>query len=248
MCLIAVAVDAHPKWWLVLVSNRDEFHGRPTAPAGPLPGGGFGGRDERAGGGWLQVAADGRIAAVTNVRDGFAEPQARSRGALVAGFVGGTDRAAAALDALDAAAYGRFNLLLWDGDLHWASNHPAWRRRALGPGVYAVSNAALDTPWPKTERLRATLRAWLAGPGDDAGPLFAALADRATAPDADLPSTGVPLEWERRLSAAFIVGDDYGTRASTVVRVGHDGIAFEERRFGPGGVSEGHTAVWLTGR
>jgi uncharacterized protein with NRDE domain len=72
--------------------------------------------------------------------------------------------------------------------------------------------------------------------------LFSLLADRTPAPADELPKTGVSLEWERALSAAFIAGGDYGTRASTVVIVGNDGAGvFIERRFGPNGEPAGES-------
>lgn len=258
MCLIAVAVDRYPRWRFVLAGNRDEVHARPTAPAGPLDEAGtrFGGVDLVAGGGWLQVDARGRVAAVTNVRLGRPESAPRSRGDLVRGFLQGPASAAEYLEALAprAADYGRFNLLLWDGALHVAGNHPAPHGRVLpAPALHALSNAHLDAPWPKAEALRLRLDAWVAAappadPREDdtlLTPLFAALADPTRAPDEALPSTGVPLDWERRLSAAFIVGEDYGTRASTVVLVDDAGLWFEERRFGPGGLEAGRSAAWL---
>ena len=265
MCLIAVAVDAHPRWRFVLAGNRDEFHERPTAPAGFLDADErtFGGRDLQAGGGWLQVDRRGRVAAVTNVRLGRPESAPRSRGDLVARYVAGSASAREALAALAplAPAFGRFNLLLWDGtrgrpEGHYASNHPTWRQSPLDAGVHALSNADLDTPWPKTTALSAVLSGWIAHADrrtpreGDAGlePLFAALADPREAEDAALPDTGVGLDWERRLSAAFIRGRDYGTRASTVVLVGDDGLWFEERRFGPDGEAAGRIGRWLARR
>lgn len=259
MCLIAIALDAHPRWRFVLAGNRDEFHARPTAPAGPLDAAGrrFGGRDLQAGGGWLQVDARGRVAAVTNVRTGRHDTAARSRGALVAEFIAGDLGAAAHLEALrpSLGEFGPFNLLLWDvasaPSAHHAGNHPP-TVQPLGASLHALSNAALDTPWPKTQALRSRLEAWVAAADrrdpqrhDVGAALFEALADPREAPDAALPSTGVPLAWERRLSAAFIVGDDYGTRASSLVLVDDDGLWFEERRFGPGGRAEGRSTAWL---
>lgn len=260
MCLIAVGVDAHPRWRFVLAGNRDEFHARPTAAAGFLDAdeGTYGGRDLQAGGSWLQVGREGRMAAVTNVRLGRAESAPHSRGALVADYVAGGMRAIDYLEALGsrAPAFGAFNLLLWDGAAHYASNHPAFRSRPLAAGVHALSNADLDTPWPKTEALRAAMAHWLAAAdrrtplegGDLLEPLFAALADPREAPEADLPDTGVAPEWERRLSAAFIRGEHYGTRASTVVLVGDDGCWFEERTFGPGATPTGRRGRWLARR
>jgi len=58
--------------------------------------------------------------------------------------------------------------------------------------------------------------------------------------DSALPSTGVPLDWERLLSAPFIVSERYGTRCSTVLVVGRDGEArFVERSFDPSGTATG---------
>ena len=58
------------------------------------------------------------------------------------------------------------------------------------------------------------------------------------------PQTGVPLEWERLLSAPFIVSERYGTRCSTVQLVGRDGEArFVERSFDASGATTGTVDV-----
>ncbi|WP_267120563.1 NRDE family protein, partial [Xanthomonas sacchari] len=121
--------------------------------------------------------------------------------------------------------------------------HPPGRS-ALAPGVHGMSNGALDAPWPKTLRLRASVTAWIAAGDDDLAPLWRALADETLADPADLPDTGVGPDLERRLSPAFIRGSEYGTRASTIVAVdaaGHGWI--HERRFGPDGVFIGETRL-----
>lgn len=244
MCLIAFAWDAHPDYLLALAANRDEFHGRPTAPLGDwsdLPGV-AGGRDLREGGGWLALHRGGRLAAVTNVREPHLAPAPHSRGELVKDFVAGRDSAAdyAARIAAAGDAYGPHNSLLWDGrELVHASNRfaPPWRR--ITPGVHGVSNGPFDAPWPKTRHLSATLGAWLRArhgtPWPDPAPLLEALADEHGAPDDELPQTGVGLEMERLLAPAFIRAERYGTRASTVVLIRRDGRALLfERSFGPG--------------
>lgn len=248
MCLIALAWKVHPRYPLVLIANRDELHARPTAAAGYDPEAPhvYGGRDLVAGGGWLQFSARGRLAAVTNVRDGRAREQApRSRGWLVRDFVRDDDGAMAHAALLQPAApaFGRFNLLLWDGrELAFASNHPSPAYHAVMPGLHAMSNGAFDAPWPKSGRATQALAAWIAaqgadaGHGDDAGrftPLFEALADTTAASDAALPDTGVGLALERRLSPPFISDREYGTRCSSVMLVGDGRIVFAERRFGP---------------
>jgi uncharacterized protein with NRDE domain len=247
MCLIALAWRAHHRYPLALIANRDEFHARPAAPAGFDPDAGdvYGGRDLVQGGSWLQVSTRGRLAAVTNVRAGIAaEAAPRSRGWLVRDFVRGGIRAQPAAAALEPLAreYGRYNLLLWDGNaLAFASNHPQPTHTPVAPGLHAMSNGAFDAKWPKSGHATRALAAWLAsqaGDADDIGepmlaPLFDALADTTAAPDDALPDTGVGLELERALSPPFVRGGHYGTRCSSVVLVGRDAVVFAERRFGP---------------
>ena len=165
----------------------------------------------------------------------------------MAGFLeggAGAGEAAAALMA-EAARYGAFNLLLYDGAaLVCAGNRPQPQWQPVTPGVHGLSNAALDTPWPKTERLKAAMAQWVAAGDDDPEPLFAALADTTPPADAALPDTGVGLAHERFLATPFIRGPVYGTRASSVVRFdAAGGWQFEERRHGPGGRAEGHTRL-----
>lgn len=254
MCLIAVAWQHHPRYALALIANRDEFHGRPTAPAGvdPEARGVYGGRDLQAGGSWLQVSTRGRLAAVTNVRAGRnPETAPRSRGALVRDFVRGENDAAAYAARLAPVApeHGRYNLLTWDERaLVFATNYPQAGSRPVSPGIHAMSNGAFDAPWPKSGHATRALRAWLDSPASareiDAAalePLFAALADTTPAPDAALPDTGVGLEMERWLSPPFVRGERYGTRCSTVVLVEAERMLFAERRFGPDGVPQGES-------
>ena len=247
MCLIAFALGVHPRWPLVLIGNRDEFHARAATPAEFQPDAPhvYGGRDLEKQGSWLQVSENGRLAAVTNVRVGLgAEPAPRSRGHLVADFVRSGARAAEWLEALAPAAaqYGRFNLLAWDGREAWiAGNHPRWSNARIAAGVHGVSNGAFDEEWPKVRRARAALTRWLAADEGGVEPLFDALADERVAPDEQLPDTGVGLELERALSPPFILGERYGTRCSSVVLVGEGHVRFVERRFGPEGLPLGES-------
>jgi uncharacterized protein with NRDE domain len=249
MCLIAFAWNAHPRWRLLLAGNRDEYHARPSAPLArwddvPV----IAGRDLEAGGTWLGVGPHGRCATVTNVRDPR-DPQAGlSRGWLVTDFLRGEADATAHAQALRevAADYRPFNLLTFDAHAaFYLGNRPAARAQAVRPGVHGLSNADFNTPWPKTRLLMARLQAWLEeDTADDFRPLFGALADERPALDGELPDTGIGRERERWLSAAFVRGSAYGTRASTVVAIDHAGGGrIVERRFGPGGQPHGETAI-----
>jgi uncharacterized protein with NRDE domain len=246
MCLALLAFDAHPRYAVVLAANRDEYHARPTRPAAwhdDAPPGWLGGRDLEAGGTWLGVTRSGRFALLTNVRDPARKrPHAPSRGLLVSQVLGDPANVSQSLASVRESGprYNGFNLLAGSPtEAAWTSNYADGVRR-LERGLFGLSNALLDVAWPKVERTRALLAAWLQRSDENTEPLFAALADRAVAPDPELPSTGVPLEWERRLSAPFIVGDDYGTRSSTVVTIDRDGgVRFVERSFAAGGTLDG---------
>lgn len=240
MCLILVAWQAHPDFPLVVAANRDEFFKRRTASADfwadrPQV---LAGRDLEAGGTWMGITRGGRFAALTNFRDPAShKPDAPSRGRLVADFLTGDAGINDYLDSLNPTAYNGFNLLLGDGKCLVAFNNVSMQRHELTAGIYGLSNHLLDTPWPKVGAGKTALQAALNALTNDA-PLFHLLRDDTIHPDAELPATGVPLEWERLLSAAFIRSADYGTRCSTVVKVGSDGTAtFDEQSWLPGASS-----------
>jgi len=244
MCLLVIAWDAHPRYRLIVAANRDEFHERPAAPLAkwPAPDGLLAGRDLRANGTWLALDERRRFGVITNFRDlQPPRPEAPSRGGLIPDYLRGGSTAAEFLNRLGprAPGYSGFNLLLTDADSLWyASNRAEGFARRLLPGVYGLSNEFLDTPWPKLRRVRARFDTWLAdptphGPSGQAASLFELLDDRIRAGvDEELPQTGIALEWERVLSAPFVLHPDYGTRASTVLLLERSGAGYiGERRF-----------------
>ena len=250
MCLVLLAWRTQPRHPLVLVANRDEFHARPAAPlawwtdGAPL----LAGRDLEAGGTWLGLDRRGRLALVTNYRDpSLPKPGGRTRGDLVPGFLRSDQSAEQCVrDAARAAGdYAGFSLLAMDAaGLGYAVNQPRADWSMLKPGVYGLSNRRLDEAWPKLVRTRAAFERELAAGRPDAARLAAIVSDRAIAEDADLPDTGVGIDWERRLSAAFIVSPDYGTRCTTVVTADDDGVvAVEERSHAPDGATTGRVRI-----
>lgn len=221
MCLIAFAWRAHPRYPLLVAANRDEWRARPTEPAHAWDGL-FAGRDAKAGGTWLGVTPGGRFAALTNVREpSVARPGAPSRGALVTRFLQARSEPRAYLEALDPTGYAGFNLLVSDGRTLAYYGSPRGEIREVEPGVHALSNHRLDEPWPKVRRSSDALTRALDDPRIEV--LFAILSDPTGAADADLPDTGVGLALERRLAPILLVGGEYGTRCSTVVRMREDG-------------------------
>jgi uncharacterized protein with NRDE domain len=237
VCLLILAVGCRGDLPLVVAANRDEFRGRATAPAAFWEDARvLGGRDLVAGGTWLGVARDGRFAAVTNVREGGAPRTGRrSRGFLVADFLRSSAETEAFLEerAGEASLYDGFNLVAGDAErLWWLSNRaPRVEPVHLAPGVHGISNALLDTPWPKLSFATREARALVeSGSSDLSSALFGALSDRTPAPDDLLPETRIGLERERVLSPVFVDTPGYGTRTSTVVLFHAGGrIELEER-------------------
>ncbi|WP_374338910.1 NRDE family protein [Leeia sp.] len=232
MCLIGLAWQQHPQWPLILLANRDEFRQRPTAEAQWWPEGWLGGRDLQAGGSWLALGRDGRLAALTNVRNvADYRPDAPSRGELVTAWLQGQLSSADYLAQLRLRArqYNGFNLLLFDGQQLLAYHSPSDQLQAWGAGTYAVSNAGLDTPWYKSLGLQQGLSA-VAQPEDE-GALLSLLTDRQLAPDALLPDTGLGLARERTLSARFIEGEAYGTRSSCLLWWSPSQVRFHEYQW-----------------
>ena len=246
MCLILLAWRVHPEFPLVFAGNRDEAYERPSAAAGfwaddPRI---FGGRDLEKGGTWLGITRTGRLAAVTNYRDGQAVRTAlRSRGELTAGFLRGADDPLSYLHEVAArgSEYGGYTLVIGDLERMYCTSNRARGIEEIAPGVHGLSNHLFDTPWPKVTRGKERLSALMKA--DEAAlvrGLFGTLEDRTVAPDAELPDTGVGLPRERELSCAFVAGERYGTRASTVLLVSrNDKVVCVERRFGARGAPQG---------
>ena len=259
MCLIAFAIGASERWPLVVASNRDEFFDRPTLPLSqwqPTAGQTIAsGRDLLCGGTWLGATPGGRVAWLTNVRESQSIPAPASRGELVLRWLQGRMQADDFMEQTEGASYSGFNLVLGDlatSSWTWLSNRrfdgssalphlpvAGWTSRALSPGIYGLSNAALDTPWPKTLALKTALTAALHSAKDEkqlAAPLWTALASQHEVSLAGPAASGLSIELERALSSAFVSipgrgAQGYGTRCSTLLTAGQA----QGRLQGPGG-------------
>lgn len=229
MCVIFFAYRQDAGFPLILIANRDEFYERPTTAAArwdddPRI---FAGRDLVLGGTWLGYSDGGRFAAVTNFRDPAAPRGDLSRGRLTADFLAGegTISEFAAAAERDAERYSGFNLLIGEfaegkSEIRYLSNRGGGSR-ILEAGIYGLSNAHLNTPWPKVARGKGIFTSILAEDADNER-FFELLGDERKASDDELPSTGLPLEQERALSSIFIATPSYGTRCSSILRVDRD--------------------------
>ena len=243
MCLVVIGWQQHPVYPLIVAGNRDEFHARPTQDAHWWPDHPdiVGGRDLQAAGTWLALHRNGRFATVTNFRD--AEPPSakfRSRGHLVSDFLKSTETPLDYLHSIDGAAYGGFNLLVGDGEtLAWLSNRDG-PPKVLGPGIYGLSNALLDSPWHKVLRSKAALRQLIDENRVNTTALMRLLGDRDKAPASEIDDEHRSFATAHAISAPFIVLPDYGTRSSSVVLRDASGAwQFRERAFDATGATTG---------
>lgn len=240
MCLIFIAIKQHPAYPLIMAANRDEFYRRPTEKFSfwkdqPDI---LAGRDNEAGGTWLGVTRSGRIAAITNYRDpARINDKAPSRGLLVRNYLAGSsapqDFCRENGDFMSRC--NGFNLILGNlSSLYYYSNRDGPISR-IPDGLHGLSNHLLNTPWAKVDKGKQAMAELLTEPGPlDVEAVFSLLRNRGKAPDKELPDTGVGFDWERKLSAIFIVTDVYGTRSSSVITVDTQNmVTFSERTYAP---------------
>lgn len=241
MCLIVFALQQHPDYPLVVLANRDEFYDRPSQQADFWPDAPelLAGRDLLAGGTWLGITRQGRFAAITNYRSPLPpEANVHSRGDLTRAFLLGDETPAQYLQtvAQQGERYSGFNLLT--GQLGnkgqpelWYYGNRGGKLQQVPAGVHGLSNALLNSPWPKVDGGKQALASALAA-GADCEQLLDLLQDESQPPDEQLPDTGVGLDAERMLSPRLIRSSDYGTRASTVLSVNRDGkVIFRELNY-----------------
>lgn len=240
MCLIVFAYKVLPGHPLVLAGNRDEFYNRPAEPAHmwDTSPGIIAGKDLKAGGTWLGISMTGRFAALTNYRkiDEIKE-NAPSRGNIIKDFLVSDETPQHYLHSLQETAgnYNGFNLIAGTAETLWYINNKTKKAEEVKPGFHAISNAFLDTPWPKTEDALRAFKKTILTIGVEEEPVFSILMADKTYPENKLPETGLTRELEKAVSAIFIKTEGYGTRCSTMVTISNDGrYTLTERTFKPG--------------
>jgi len=239
MCLIVFAWKVHPDYPLIFASNRDEFYNRPTLEAHRWPDHKniYGGRDELANGTWLAVNDNKKLAAVTNYRDlSDINPKAKSRGELPVDFLIGKKDGLEYLKTIHEKAdeYNGFNLLTFTEEeaLHYSNDEK--KINLLKPGIHGLSNAVLNTPWPKVLRAKAKLEE-IIGDRFEHKDLLDLMQDQWLASDQDLPTTGLSYAKEKALSAMCIRTEGYGTCCSTIVTKNVNGnLKFTEQSYSVG--------------
>jgi uncharacterized protein with NRDE domain len=236
MCILFIAINQHSEHPLIVCANRDEIFARPTLQAHfwndrPYL---LAGKDQQAGGSWLGITTHGRFAAITNIRTG--EPSLtgkRTRGELVTMALEPDSKFC--LDWLleYSDQYNPFNLVYGSLNQLCCYNSLEKKQTRLVTGYHAISNGSLDDVWPKMVRGQQHLQQLITAQKKlRSEQLFSLLTDSTQVPDTELPDTGVPLAWERKLSSIFISGQEYGTRSSSLLMLNNTGnVDFFERAY-----------------
>lgn len=247
MCLTVFSYKTDDLYPFILATNRDEFYERPTRPAQfwenhPNL---LAGKDLKAGGTWMGITKDRKFAALTNFRDlNTFKVNAPSRGHIVSDYLTGSLRPKEYFDRLktNASSYNGFNLLFgYTDDLYYFNNQKVELQK-VKPGYHTLSNAFLDSKWPKSQKALADLKKTIKNHPKEADRYFEFLQNKERFPDHMLPSTGLPLEKERMVSSIFIQSEDYGTRSSTLLFSDREKeTIFIEKTYKPGSSVEEKT-------
>lgn len=239
MCLIVFSFKQHKKYSFILAANRDEFYDRPTRAARfwdqhPHL---LAGKDEKLGGTWLGITKQGKFAALTNYRDlSNIKVSAPSRGKIVKDFLADNRDPLRYLEDLKTTTgdFNGFNLITGSPDKLYHYSNETDKITKIEPGIHGISNAVINTPWPKVEAAKSAFKNAISGEGVDESRIFKLLGNSQQYPEDQLPKTGLTEDMEKLVSPIFIKSEDYGTRCSTLVTIREDGeVTFIEKTYTP---------------
>lgn len=250
MCLLTMSYNMRSDYPLIIAANRDEFFERPTEPLhewtdSPI----IAGKDLKLGGTWMGVTKAGRFALVTNVRNPLEETGDLSRGFIVKEALE-AENLEDYLETLhtNRFRYSGYNLLTGSlKEVYYHSNQNDQAPVRVKKGFYGLSNAALDTPWPKVEELKAGVRKAAARESISREELFSCLSSEQKYEEKKLPNTGVGKDLEKNLSPVFIKMEEYGTRSQTILLMNNKGeVEITERLINEGGKVDRDRSVTFT--
>lgn len=230
MCLIAFAIQQDEKYPFIFIANRDEFYERPTQSMHWWEDENIlAGKDLLAGGTWIAFGKNQQFAAVTNYRDlERNQPTAPSRGAIPVNLIkeNPTNFQQYVIDnKAHWSEMNGFNLLYHNGKETFYYSNISEEVKTLDSGVYAISNAFLDTPWPKVVAVKSRLQHIIENEKISVDNLLEILSNHNIYPEEQLPETGVGIEMEKVLSPICIQSPIYGTRVSTIFLKENNGTA-----------------------
>lgn len=227
MCLIVLGIDAHADYPLIILANRDEFYNRPTESLSLWPDIDFyAGKDLQAGGTWLAVSKNGKFAAITNIRDPKnLNENVKSRGNIIVEFMEGKLSTIDFLNELKPKChtYNGFNLICGTFQELYFMNSYEKEIKPLQSGIYGLSNASLDSQWPKVEAVKSNFKSVLLNKNIDNQLLISCMQTKKQFDKTLLPDTGIGIDMEKILSPIFIESPIYGTRCTTIVSLNKKG-------------------------
>jgi len=237
MCFIVFSYKQHSRYKLIFCANRDEFYNRETVKMHFWPENNsvLAGKDIQGGGTWMGITKQGKLAALTNFREQIsASPTKPSRGQIVKKFAEQENGVKKFTDYLKKTKnhYEGYNLIFGTIDKLYYFSNRSNGTLPISPGLYGLSNATLDTPWPKINRGKHLLKKVITNPDFPVKDLFGILSDSQKVDYDMLPDTGISPAYEKELSPVFVNMAKYGTRSSTVILVDYENNAFVyEQRY-----------------
>lgn len=235
MCILFFALNQHPQYPVIICANRDEFHQRPTQAMHywhtPDI---LAGKDLQAGGTWLGLTKAGRFSALTNFRaplrpkssDNSANiTDKKSRGQLVLSALENSDKQVKTLLEQASEQFNGFNLVYGQLNKLYYFDSVNKHFSEISSGIHSLCNGALNDIWPKMALgQQALVKLINSEQALNIDALFDLMKNAQQAETALLPNTGVGEQWEKFLSAIFIVSPEYGTRTTTIITQDTQGI------------------------
>jgi len=250
MCLAFFGIEASKKYPLIIAFNRDEDYDRPTASLDYWDDQSniLGGRDLLKGGTWAGVTKEGRYGFLTFYREPrLPAKKWKPRGHLVRDFLKSKFSPREFLEIVfeNREDYLGFNLVVGEGQCFYHYSNRDSLITQLGPGVHGVSNAVLNTPWPKVTKGVDAIKKSVETESCSVNSLVEIMLDSTRFSDDLLPSTGVSLERERELSSLFVTTPNYGTLSTSVLLLDAMGqlTFYEQNHYGDKVITEKHIHI-----
>lgn len=225
MCLMLVAFRQIKRYPLLILFNRDELYNRPSQELHLWENKQiFAPRDLLKGGTWLGMNRAGNWGGVTTFRTGLPfKKNARSLGLLVKDYLENSDEPEKFIHdhvLSNTNNYNPFNFICGNlNTMYWySSQHKKYE--IVTPGIHALSNAYLNTPWPKVKKAKYKLTENLRSDSEpDLEHLLSIMKDRTLAQDFELPNTGIDFAREKRISSIHVANPLDGTCSTSLLAV-----------------------------
>jgi uncharacterized protein with NRDE domain len=239
MCLILLAQKPSDDFKFVMASNRDEFYSRPTTPAHWWPDikDLLAGKDLEQGGTWMGMSKNGKFAAVTNVRDFYAENYSDisylSRGDLVKDFFISPQSSEEYISNLNYNDYLGCNLCLYDQEeLSFFSSKG--KEEVEKENIFVLGNKKIGEESKKINLAKEDFKNILKKNFKNSDLLKLM---QSPAEQYEFEENTIKSRHGNEFLARFIKSKIYGTRSTTVMTINNDNVvSISEQLYEKGGV------------